>query len=109
MIARLFDSLALLRVPAVGVLLAGRVTELLREVRQHRLEDPRIDGSRGVEIEIDRPSHIYRPVPRVNAIGVEGASVGGSVETSCSEHVANAARMRSLIRQSGSRTLHFAY
>ena len=34
---------------------------------------------------------------------------GTSDEISCSEHVSSAVMMRSRIRQSGSRTLHFAY
>ena len=48
----------------------------------------------------------------VNAIGADdpaGGMSGTSDEISCSEQVASAEMMRSRIRQSGSRTLHFAY
>ena len=98
-----------LRIPAKCMLLARGVAELPAEIREHGLEHAGIDRSRGVKVEIDRPRHGYLRELRVKAIGAGGSSVGGSADTSCSEQVASAARMRSLMRQRGSRTLHFAY
>ncbi len=42
-----------LRLPAIRMLPARRVAEFLVEVRKHCLEHPRIDGGRGVEVEVD--------------------------------------------------------
>jgi hypothetical protein len=39
--------------PAKGMAAAGGVAEALAEIRQHRLEHPRIDGRRGVVVHVD--------------------------------------------------------
>ena len=107
LIARLFDSLAplvntisdgagaderrdlrarrvdrLLRFPAVGVLPACGIAELLGEVRQHRLEHPRIDRRRRVDSRGRPAGHDQRDdVVREAPASAAGSSVGGSVET----------------------------
>ena len=43
----------LLRLPAVAVAPAGRVTEGLGEIGHHRLEHPRIERGRGVVVHVD--------------------------------------------------------
>ena len=103
----------LLRLPAVGVLPARGVAELLGEIRQHRLEHARIDGRGGV----DNPDRRAEPSTSASATRARerqrrpdrllGRRLGRRLPAS--EHVASAARMRSLIRHSGSRTLHFEY
>ena len=120
----------LVRVPAVGVLAAGGIAEVFGEVRQHRLEHAGVDRRGGVIVEVDGLRHCgtrlvgdcelcigrYGRLPpgnqsfRVNAIGAETPAKGisgTSDEISCSEHVSSAEMMRSRMRQSGSRTLHF--
>ena len=49
--------------PAEGVRPARRVAVVLAEIRQHRLENARIDWRAGVEIEIDgeRQGHLQLP------------------------------------------------
>ena len=50
----------LVRIPAPGVLAAGRVAEALAEERQHLGEDARVDGRGRVVIEVERPrSHVF--------------------------------------------------
>jgi hypothetical protein len=44
---------ALLGRPPKGVVAAGRVAELLHEVRQHLLQHPRIHGRGGVVVHVD--------------------------------------------------------
>ncbi len=100
----------LVSLPPIRVLPARGIAELLGEVRQHRLEHARIDRCRGVVVEIDRLCHGQSFL--VKAIGEVSAGIGmtgTSDEISCSEQVASAETMRSRMRQSGSRTLHFAY
>ena len=46
----------LLGLPAEGVVAAGGVAERLGEVRQHRLDHPRIDRRRGVVVHVDAAS-----------------------------------------------------
>ena len=122
-----------LRFPAPRVLAAGGVAELLGEVRQHRLEDAGIDGRRGVVVEIEglhwsgSPGsqvlsglrlRIWGPRRRFTVPGSTGSGVlprnetcetsacrGTSDAISASETVSSAMMIRSLIRQSGSRTL----
>ena len=139
LIARLFDSVAplvktispadalmsaailrsrgvdrFLRFPAERVLARGGVAEPLAEVRQHRLEHTGIDGRGRVVIEIDRLGHEWPSSARTRQRHV--MRVGRRAPRSVSRSTPPAAsrspaptRIRSLIRQSGSRTLHLAY
>ncbi len=52
----------LLRVPAVGVLAARGIAEVLGEKRQHRLEHARVNRRRRVIVQVDGSSHA-RPAP----------------------------------------------
>src|SRR5690606_26643560 len=104
--ARLVDRL--LRLPAVGVLPAGRVAEPFREERQHPVEHAGIDRGGGVVVEVDRPGHSAAVLVSAKATGI-GGSAGDSAAISCSEQSEGAATIRSLFFQRGSRTLHFAY
>ena len=45
------------RLPSEAVTAAGRVAEFRPEVRKHRLQDPRVDGSGCLMIEIDGLLH----------------------------------------------------
>ena len=49
-----------LRLPAEGVAAAGRVAELLGEVRQHRLDHARVGPRRRVVVHVDRRLHRHR-------------------------------------------------
>src|SRR4029450_1098655 len=102
---RAFDRL--LRAPSERMLAARGVAELRGEVRQHRLEDTRVDGRRRVVVEIDG-ALAHGLALRGNASGTLSSSAGPAGDISCSEQVARASTMRSLSRQRGSRTLHFA-
>ena len=53
-----------LRLPAEGVVAAAGMPELLGEVRDHRLEHPRIDGRRRVAVHEDRELHRHAPSPQ---------------------------------------------
>ena len=52
LLARAFDGLVGL--PAIRVIPAGRVAEMLREIRQHDVEHPSIDRGGRVRVEIDQ-------------------------------------------------------
>lgn len=45
--------------PAELMVPTGRVAELLGEVRQHFLQDARVDRGRGVVVQIDRECHAH--------------------------------------------------
>jgi hypothetical protein len=101
-----------LGVPPELVLPAGGIAEALGEVRQHRLEHAGIDGGGGVVVEVDGFIGVHACGFLVNARGeaaASGVGASSSVATSCSEQVDSAETIRSLMRQSGSRMLHFAY
>ena len=99
---------------------------MLGEERQHRVEHTRIDRRRRVRIEVDGIHWFRVPSSWLPATGYEVTGYGdasaerrrememstgsvGSVASSVIEQVCSATRMRSLIFQSGSRTLHFEY
>ena len=127
LLARLLDRL--FGFPAERMVAAGGVAEVLGEVRQHRLDDARIDRRRRVIVHVDRkldghcclsrsagltarlcamssrrPSQMrVQAPPRASDAGA-----GGSAASSAIVHSPSAARIRSRTRHSGSRTLHFA-
>ena len=105
--ARVLDRLA--RRPAEGMLRARRVAEALGEVRQHRRDDPRIARRRGVAVEIEG---IHSRARRERVTGWSSGPalvIGTSVAISSRLQAASDVRIRSLMRHSGSRTLHFEY
>jgi hypothetical protein len=57
-----------LRLPSPLVSGRGRIAEVFREVRQHPLEDPRIEGRRGVAVEIDGRARHARHYPPPGAV-----------------------------------------
>jgi hypothetical protein len=57
LLARRFDRL--FGVPAKGVIAARRIPEVLREEREHRLDDARINRRRGVIVHVDGKLHRY--------------------------------------------------
>ena len=50
----------LLRLPAKGVVAAGRIAELGGEVGHHRLQNPRIERGGGVIVHINRQAYARR-------------------------------------------------
>ena len=104
--------------PNAWLRLAG-VAEVLGEVRQHRLEHPRIDGRRGVIVHVDRKLHRHpcRGPPRTRAcctprLRTTARATGTGEDTfsaaiSAMRHGARASpTIRSRICHSGSRMLH---
>src|SRR5688572_2075378 len=135
LLARGLDGL--LSLPAEGVVAARRIAEVVGEVRQHRLDDPWIDGRRGVIVHVNRELHlclylsglperrtgipylperppalpIYRNASPAFLERMTATGAGATVSAAISESVTvpSAATMRSRICQSGSRMLHLLY
>src|SRR6185436_4156027 len=72
LLARLLDRL--FRFPAERMVAAGGVAEVLREVRQHRLDDARVHRRRRVIVHVDRK--FYRHLFSLNRYDFAPASLG---------------------------------